>query len=112
MPNWWTADERDLRLGEDDVSTVLATRTVRNLDRRPGEPSNEVKEVRGVRIDRDVPLPSRQHWGKLDEVLMALEPGESFEHTSRVGSRKMRDKGKQFTQRRLPSGKYRIWRMK
>lgn len=85
-------------------------RTVRLMDRRPGEPKDEVKEVMGIRIDRDIPLPPRLI-GKIDAALMALEIGESFEHTKRIGTRK-KLAGKKFTIRRQPNGKYRVWRTK
>ena len=86
--------------------TVTAIRTVRRLDE-----TSETKEVYGIRIDKGVPIPSRQPTGRVDAALLALEVGESFVHTARVGTRlKVRDK--RFTQRRLPDGRYRIWRTK
>ena len=85
---------------------TLAVRTVRRLDER-----SETREVRGIRIDKDIPIPPKaQLVGKLDAVLSALEVGESFEHTARIGSRRKLP-GRKFTQRQLGPKKWRIWRI-
>lgn len=85
---------------------MSVVRTIRGFDRLP-----EVKTVRGITIERDVPIPRKQPIGRLDEVLMSLEVGESFVHTSRLGQR--RKFGERiFTTRQLGPKKYRIWRMK
>jgi hypothetical protein len=87
--------------------SALSVRTIRRLDER-----SETREVRGVRIDKDIPIPPKaQAVGKLDAVLEALEVGESFEHTSRVSSRKAKAPGKKFTQRQIGPKKWRVWRI-
>lgn len=83
-------------------------RTVHLLDRAPGKPL-ETREVAGIKIDKGIPLPPRLV-GKIDAALMAMEVGESFEHTARIGTRK-RLKGKKFTVRSQPNGKFRVWRL-
>lgn len=84
--------------------SALSVRTIRRLDER-----SETREVRGVRIDKDIPLPPRLV-GKIDSVLSSLEVGESFEHTARIGSRS-KVRGRKFTQRQVGPKKWRIWRI-
>lgn len=85
--------------------TVAVVRTVRRLDER-----SEVKEVAGVRIEQGVPIPKRTPPGRLESILMALEVGESFVHSSRAYIR-TKQAGKVFTMRKLGGGKYRVWRI-
>lgn len=86
------------------MSKVAAIRTVRRLDER-----SETKEVCGVVIERDVPLPKRSPPGKLDSILNAMEVGESFVHHNRAFIR-TKQAGRVFTMRKIGGGKYRIWR--
>ena len=92
---------------------TAATRTVSLLDRRPGGACNEIKTVRGVRLEKNVPIPRTHQVGKWKAVMAAMEVGESFVDTCR---RKLdgKDKivGREFTSRRLPDGRFRTWRTK
>lgn len=85
---------------------TAAVRTIRKLDDLP-----EIKTIRGVVIEKGVPIPRKQPVGRLDEVLLTMEVGESFVHTSRLGSRR-KLKERVFTTRQLGPKKFRIWRMK
>lgn len=87
--------------------TKPALRTVSLLDREPGK-AYESREVAGVKLEKGIPLPPRVT-GKIDAALMALEIGESFEHTARMGTRKKLHP-KKFVMRKQPNGKYRVWR--
>lgn len=93
------------------MSAVM--REVRLLDRRPGEPVNEAKIVEGVRIETGVPIPTRhQPMGRLRAIMLALEVGESFVWPSRARIDSRIDRGRQFHSRKLPDGRYRVWRVK
>lgn len=89
------------------MSAVL--RDVRLLDREPGK-AYESRQVGGIKIEKGIPIPDRVI-GKIDAALMALDIGESFEHTARIGTRKKLG-AKKFMMRRQPNGKYRVWRIK
>lgn len=90
----------------------LARRTVQLLDREPGQPAPESKAVRGVKIEKGIPIPGTHQRGKWKTVMDAMEVGESFVDTVR---RKL-DKddtipGREYVSRKVPGG-YRVWRTK
>ena len=91
---------------------MSAVRTVRLIDRVPGEPANEEKAVRGVKIEKGIPIPGTHQRGKWKTVMDALEVGESFVDTVR---RKLDSKdtipGRVYVSRKC-SGGYRVWRTK
>lgn len=89
-------------------------RTVRLLDRRPGEPANEVKEIHGVEIEAGIPLPEKRHTpGRLRQIMFALQVGESFVWPNRAKIDSRVDAGgREYVTRILPDGKFRIWRTK
>jgi hypothetical protein len=108
-------------------------RTVRLLDRRPGEGPKvddppvvrtpRPKTVAGIAIERDVPLPEpRGRETPAMQALLALEVGESFVHNGSVKtaihSKPVRKSGRKFTARRLSGppnqskrGTFRVWRV-
>lgn len=92
-------------------------RTVRLLDRKPGEPGREEKIVAGITIETNVPLPDpRGHFSPVLEALLALQVNESF-HTMRhprssLHSKRVKKTGRTFTARDLGAGKgWRVWRL-
>ena len=83
------------------------------LDTRPGEPGREYMSIRGVRVEKGVPVPKTHQQGKWKTVLDALDVGDSFVHSKRVKlDGKAKIPGKEFTSRRLSDGKFRMWRTK
>ena len=88
-----------------------ATRRVMLLDRAPGQAAPEFKSVRGVRIEKGVPIPRTHQIGKLKAIMLAMEVGESFvsEKRSKLDG-KAKLPGREFTSRRLADGRFRIWR--
>lgn len=97
---------------------MSAVRTVRLLDRRPGEPADETKEVAGIVIERHVPLAAIPHRppAPIIQALRALEVGESFVWASQAKDQRLRVQsthpGRGFASRKLPDGRFRIWRTK
>ena len=98
-------------------------RTVRLLDRRPGEPTNEVREVAGYILEKNVPLPRHAagRFSPLLDAILALEPGESLVDRTqakeqRYKARKRHGKHVSFCVDKIKEGehrgKYRIWRLK
>lgn len=88
-----------------------SVRTIHRLDRLPGG-ATESRALHGVVIEKGIPIPTTNRPGRpgrLMEVLMTLEVGESFLHINRVRQRNM-PKDRKFTTRRLAVGKYRVWR--
>jgi hypothetical protein len=91
-----------------------AVRTIRALDRRPGEPDREVKTVAGIPIERGVPISAPRTGSKVVQALLALEVGESFTYgptvKTSVHSKNVRASGRRFTLRRISDATFRVWR--
>lgn len=90
---------------------TAALRTVRLLSAEPGQPK-ETRTVKGVVIEKGVPLPVPNHC--IGEIIAALEVGESFTHPFKLRptAYKRQLAGKEFTQRRIGPKLFRIWRVR
>jgi hypothetical protein len=93
------------------------TRTVRLLDRRPGQPADDARTVAGYVIEKGVPLPkARDHTARQKEALLALAVGDSIvfpdqAKDARAALRKSHPE-REFTRRRVKgSTGQRIWRI-
>ena len=88
------------------------------LDRAPGEPVDEIKEVAGIVIERGIPLADVPHKppSPIVQALRALEVGESLVWASQAKDQRLKVQtkhpGRSFASRRLPDGRFRIWRIK
>jgi hypothetical protein len=107
--------------------SVVTVRQVRGRDTRDDDEPQKV--VAGIKIDKAVPMPRQQgaRDNRVIKALLALEVGESFEHTgsvkSAIHSRQVQASRRRFTVRvtrkgtELRSGRmsaadstYRVWR--
>jgi hypothetical protein len=91
------------------------TRAVRLLDRRPGQPADDARTVAGYVIERGVPIPrAKQDRSALREAIEALAVGESLvckdiPHDLLKRARE-RHPGCTWTQRKIKTGGWRVWR--
>jgi hypothetical protein len=87
-------------------------RTVKLSNHRPGEPIDETKTIKGVTIERGIPMPPPRG-SDLVAVLLALDVGESFlfKHQASTARASEKMKGRTFAARRQPDGRFRIWRL-
>lgn len=93
----------------------MTVRTVRLLDRTPGQPSDDHARILfGVTLNRcGPPPPKKQQRHPIRAAMELMEVGESFLHSHRCKDvcNALRASGKDFTSRRQPNGQYRIWRI-
>jgi hypothetical protein len=92
-------------------------RTVRLLDRRPGETVNDCREVAGIVIESGIPLAMiPRQITAIVQALTALQVGDSLVWRHQAKDARIRvqgkHKGRSFASRKLPDGRYRIWRVK
>lgn len=90
---------------------TAAVRQIRKLDSLP-----EQKSVRGIVIEKGVPLPIANETRRSPgvEAMLTIEVGESFVHKGRgiMKAKEIMRSGRKFTSRDLGGGRFRIWRIK
>lgn len=90
-------------------------RTVRLLDRAPGQRADDARTVAGYVIERGVPVPSsRSNRSELRAAIAALGVGESLVADTVphdiLTRQRLEHPDRGYTQRKLKTGGWRVWR--